>query len=275
MKSRRQGLLIAAVVAIALAVPVLAAVLTTSGDAKPPGPTPTTTTPVYGDGRASEAHDFRLTNLQLPSKARVPGVISFEILDAAARPVTTMIRERSRLLHVYVVRDDYSAFRHVYPRLTNGTWTTPLTLPAGGNYRAIAEFTVDAGDHNDHIYLASEASVPDSAGAGPQMRAKDRAIEVSIEGANRASESGWLTLRVAHRDGGRAKLGPTVQVTAFHQLTGAIARLQPVGSLTADGDVSTVQLSTAGFRMAGLYMFFVEVRVAGELHTLRVVEQVG
>ncbi len=280
MKSRRQGLLIAAVVAVALTVPVVVAVLSTSDSAeKPPGPTPTETIPVYGDGRASEAHDFRLANLRLPSKAQTPGVVSFEILDAAARPVTAMIRERKKLLHLYVVRDDYSVFRHLYPRLLNGTWSAPLTLPAGGTYRAIADFTVDAGNHNDHIYLAGEATVPDSAGAGPRMGSKDDAVEVSIEGADRASESGWLTLRVTRRDGGRARfgtyLGTTAHVTAFHQLSGNVALLRPTGSPTVDDGTTTLQLSTAGLRLAGLYMFFIEVRVAGELHALRVVEQVG
>jgi hypothetical protein len=275
VKSRRQNLLVGAAVAMALAVPVLAAVLTPSGDTKPPGPVPTATTPVYGDGRASEAHDFRLTNLQLPSKSRVRGRVSFEILDAAARPVTTMIRERTKLLHLYVVRDDYSVFRHLYPRLTDGTWSAPVTLPTGGTYRAIAEFTVDAGDHNDHIYLAGETTLPNSAGPGPTMGSRDKDIEVSIEGADRASASGWLTLRATRRHGGSEKLGMTAQVTAFHQLTGAATVLIPAGPPTSDGDDATFRLPAIGFRLPGLYMFFIEIPMTGERHTLRVVEQVG
>jgi hypothetical protein len=275
----RQGLLVASVVAVALAVPVGAAVLTTSDPAKPPSPTPTTTTPVYGDGRASEAHDFRLANLHLPAKPGVPGVASFEILDAAARPVTTMLRERTKLLHLYVIRDDYSVFRHVFPRLADGTWSAPITLPAGGTYRAIAEFTVDAGDHNDHIYLASETTLPDSAGPGPQIDSKDKLLDVSIEDADRASAAGRFTLRVARRNGGRVKLdrhlGGPAQVTAFHQLTGRIGLANPAGPPQAEGDEVTLQLPTTGFRFTGLHMFFVEARVNGKVHTLRVAEHVG
>lgn len=278
MKSR-QRLLVATVVAVALTVPVVAAVLTTSDAAKPAGPTPTATTPVYGDGRTSEAHDFRLANLRLPARAGVPGVVSFEILDAAARPVTTMLRARTKLLHLYVVRDDYSVFRHVFPRLADGTWSAPITLPAGGTYRAIAEFIVDAGDHNDHVYLASETTLPDSAGPGPDLDSTDKDIDVSIEDADRASESGSVTLRVARRDGGRVKLGrylgEAAQVTTFHQLTGSVGLANPVGQPHSDGDEATLRLATTGFRLTGLHMFFVEVRVDGKVHTLRVVEHVS
>jgi hypothetical protein len=64
-------------------------------------------------------------------------------------------------------------------------------------------------------------------------------------------------------------------VTTFHQLTGSIGLANPAGPPQSDGDKATLPLPTTGFRLAGLHMFFVEVRVDGKVHTLRVVEHVG
>jgi hypothetical protein len=49
-------------------------------------------------------------------------------------------------MHLIVVRRDTTEFRHVHPEMApDGTWTVPLMLPAGGSYRAFADFVPTGG----------------------------------------------------------------------------------------------------------------------------------
>jgi hypothetical protein len=50
-------------------------------------------------------------------------------------------------MHLIVVRRDTTGFQHVHPEMApDGTWSVPLTLPAGGSYRAFADFAPTGGE---------------------------------------------------------------------------------------------------------------------------------
>lgn len=73
------------------------------------------------------------------------GTFAFRI-DGPAGPVTAFDVEHDRQLHLIVVRRDGTAFQHLHPEMdAAGTWRVPLTVPAGGVYRAFADFTPTAG----------------------------------------------------------------------------------------------------------------------------------
>jgi hypothetical protein len=73
---------------------------------------------------------------------------SFRILDANGVPVTKYVNSHDKDLHLIVVRRDMAGFQHVHPVLDPaGTWTVPLNLSRGGDYRVYADFTPEGGSN--------------------------------------------------------------------------------------------------------------------------------
>jgi hypothetical protein len=222
----------------------------------------------------AEAHGFRLAGVQLPERAGKPGTVSLEVLDSAGSPVTSMVRNQTKLLHLYVVRSDLSAFRHLHPEYRNGAWEASATLPSPGSYRVITEFSVKDAGHTDHVVLGAEAAL-----AGPQpartpaaLRSSDGTVRVAVEGGGDVASTGRLSVRVTDRRGRPVKLGAylgaTAHVTGFHTQAGSMVHLHPVGVPEIESDATVLTLHT-GEIAAGPYVFFVQVRVDGFLHTLR------
>jgi hypothetical protein len=89
-------------------------------------------------GLASSRGGYTLTPTD-PTPAA--GSFSFQITGPDGAPVTAFDVEHDKRMHLIVVRRDTTGFQHVHPEMApDGTWTVPLTLPAGGSYRAFADF---------------------------------------------------------------------------------------------------------------------------------------
>jgi hypothetical protein len=74
------------------------------------------------------------------------GTFAFRITGRDGAPVTAFDDAHERQLHLIVVRRDGTGFQHLHPeRDAAGTWQVPLRVPAGGVYRAIADFTPSGG----------------------------------------------------------------------------------------------------------------------------------
>ena len=73
-----------------------------------------------------------------------PGVaetFTFRILGSDGMPVTDFDTRHDKDLHLVVVSDDLAEYQHLHPVLgTGGTWSTQLSLPRAGGYRAYADF---------------------------------------------------------------------------------------------------------------------------------------
>jgi len=103
--------------------------------ADPDAPQHTHTT-YLGDGTTSSAGGYAMTDLRFPRRAGAPADLSFVLRDAAGEPVTDYVEEQTKLLHLYVVRDDLADFRHLHPVLAgDGTWTARVDLGEPGRYR--------------------------------------------------------------------------------------------------------------------------------------------
>ncbi len=259
---------------------VVAAVLITPGCASPAGPTPTSTPTShthgapFGDGVVAEAHGFRLAGVQLPKRAGEPGAVSVEVLDSAGSPVTSMVRNQTKLMHLYVVRRDLTAFRHLHPEYRDGAWVASATLPSPGSYRVITEFSVKDAGHTDHVVLGLEADLagPHPARAPAALRSSDGTVKVGIERGEDGASTGRLLVRVSDRRGRPVKLGAylgaTAHVTAFNTLAGTMVHMHPVGVPEIESDATVLTLHV-GDVPPGPYVFFVQVRADGFLHTLR------
>ncbi len=230
----------------------------------------------FGDGLSTEVHDFRLTDIRLPAHAGKAGRVSFEILNPSGKPVTTMVENQTKLLHLYVVNSDLTAFRHLHPAYAKGSWSAPVTLPTPGDYRVITEFSARSAGHTDHIVLGGEGSVggPKPAHRPADLGASDGAVRVSIDGTDGALVRQQLAVRVSDRRGRPVKLGAylgsTGHITAFHVASGAMSHLHPIGVPTIEHDATVLSLHTF-LTLPGTYVFFVQIRVDGFLHTLRAV----
>jgi hypothetical protein len=70
-----------------------------------------------------------------------PAELRFRIVGPDGRAVTDMEVEHERRMHLIVVRRDLTGYQHLHPSLdASGVWSARLRLPAGGVYRAYADF---------------------------------------------------------------------------------------------------------------------------------------
>ncbi|MGD9572550.1 MAG: hypothetical protein AB7V62_11725 [Thermoleophilia bacterium] len=81
----------------------------------------------------------------------------FRVADAAGAPVTAYDVTHERRMHLIVVRQDLSVFRHLHPVLgADGTWRARVDLPDAGAYRAFADFSAGGTPHT----LETDLQVP-------------------------------------------------------------------------------------------------------------------
>jgi hypothetical protein len=98
------------------------------------------------DGLAATAGGYTLVPGPDRFAAGVPAEFGFTVTGPDGRPVTAYDVEHERPLHLIVLRRDTAGFQHLHPVLgPDGVWRVPLVLPAGGVYRAFADFTPAGG----------------------------------------------------------------------------------------------------------------------------------
>lgn len=98
-------------------------------------------------GLASSRGGYTLTPTDPTLTPGTPENFTFRITGPDGAPVTAFDVEHDKRMHLIVVRRDTTGFQHIHPELAaDGTWSVPLTLPAGGSYRAFADFTPTGGE---------------------------------------------------------------------------------------------------------------------------------
>jgi hypothetical protein len=92
-------------------------------------------------GLASSSGGYTLTPTDPTLTPGTPEAFSFRITGPDGAPVTAFDIEHDKRMHLILVRRDTTGFQHLHPEMgVDGTWSVPLTLPAGGSYRAFADF---------------------------------------------------------------------------------------------------------------------------------------
>ncbi|MFE7759718.1 hypothetical protein [Streptomyces sp. NPDC057429] len=92
-------------------------------------------------------------------KAAQEGELRFAVRDAFGRPVTSYQREHGKELHLMLASRDLATYRHLHPtRAADGTWSTPVSLPAAGDYRVFADFAPGAKNAPD-LTLGADLAV--------------------------------------------------------------------------------------------------------------------
>jgi hypothetical protein len=84
---------------------------------------------------------YRLRPLTAALRPGAAAEFAFRVLGADGTPLTRYTPTHEKDLHLIVVRRDLSGFQHLHPTLgADGTWRTPLAVPAAGQYRVFADF---------------------------------------------------------------------------------------------------------------------------------------
>ena len=226
-----------------------------------------------GDGTRVSEVGYSLAGLQVREQPDGIGELRFRIEDYDGDPVTDYVEELTKELHLYVVNDDLTVFRHLHPtRAEDGTWSAPFDVPEAGGYRVVTEFIAeDDGGNGDHVVLGRPLALPP--GDPGDTVAEDRVVNVTVSEAPATGPNGELRLVVRDADRQPVNLGTYLgaysHVTGFNEETGAMVHLHPLGppEVTEDGSELTFH---AEIEQAGDYRLFVQVRVDGFLHTVPV-----
>jgi hypothetical protein len=202
----------------------------------------------------------------------------FRIAGCDGNPVREFKPELGKLLHLIVVRSDFTGYQHLHPTLgRDGTFTTTIAAARGGRYRAIADFVVD-----DRKYvLGTDLTVPGSTAETPLPAP---ALEDSTDGYDielqrpavlEAGEEAQLTFRVTRR--GRAVtdlepyLGAYGHLVALHAPDLAYSHVHPNGEDRTAGAITfDVELDEPGS-----YRLFLQFQTRGRVHTVAFTQTVN
>lgn len=118
-------------------------------------------------GLAASASGYALRPATTTLTAGKAANFTFRILGPDGRAVTAFIPEHGKELHFIVVRRDLIGYQHLHPSMApDGTWRVALTLPAGGAYKAFADFQPAGRDfrHGDAVHTAELTLVANKEG---------------------------------------------------------------------------------------------------------------
>ncbi|MFE5617261.1 hypothetical protein [Streptomyces sp. NPDC056463] len=208
--------------------------------------------------------------METPRPAVGRSVLKISVKDATGRKVTAYTTEHGKELHFVVASRDLTVYRHLHPvRAADGTWSTPVDLPAAGGYKAFADFK-PAAKNAEGVTLGVDLSVPGAYAPRPLPAAARTATvdgyEVTLGGALVPGRAGELRLTVSK--GGRP-------VTDLEPYLGAYGHLVAL----RDGDLAYLHVHpheggpgpdvsfTATAPSAGSYRLFLDFQHDGKVRT--------
>ncbi|MFI7383434.1 hypothetical protein [Streptomyces sp. NPDC049813] len=224
---------------------------------------------VPGGLQVSErGYSLDLERDRLPGRT---GELRFTIRkDATGAAVTAYRKEHGKELHLIVVSRDLTGYRHLHPvRAADGTWSTPVALPAAGDYRIFADFTPRG--EKEGLTLGAGLGVAGRYAPAPLPAPSATArvpggYEVRLEGGLKAGAASGLTLRVS-KDG-----RPVTDLQPYLGAYGHLVALRS-GDLAYlhvhphDGGPGPGVSFTATAPSTGTYRLFLDFRHGGEVRT--------
>lgn len=193
--------------------------------------------------------------------------LAFRIEDSAGAVVKQFAVVHDKQLHLIVARRDLTGFRHLHPAMAaDGTWSTPVTLPGAGPWRMFADFTAVAADGTrTPATLGADLTVPGAytpvALPAPAPVADAGGLAVHYEGAPRQGATRPLLFHVT---GGTPEpyLGAFGHLVVLREGDLGYVHVHPEAQL-AEGAI-TFWLAAPS---RGNYRMFLDVKVAGQVHT--------
>ncbi|MFG3074272.1 hypothetical protein [Streptomyces sp. NPDC048225] len=212
------------------------------------------------------------------------GELRFTVRDAGGAAVTAYQREHDKELHLVLASRDLVTYRHLHPtRAADGTWSTPVDLPAAGGYRVFADFTPAGKDARNLTLgadLAASGRYEPARLPAPNRTARVDGYQVALAGSLRPGKASELKLTVT-RDGEPVNdlqpyLGAYGHLVALRSGDLAYLHVHPNGE---PGDGTTEpgpEISfTATAPSGGTYRLFLDFRHRGEVRTAAFTVRVG
>jgi len=226
------------------------------------------------DGKRTE-----LAGLELkPSSRSVPGTWRFRIVDCNGKAVRSFEPEQGKLLHLIVVRSDFTGYQHLHPTLgDDGTWSVAVKAPQAGRYRAIADFVIGGRKYVLGTTLVAPGPASETPLPAPAERAAVDSYEVELQrpAVLEAGEESQLTFRVT-RHGRPVRdlqpyLGAYGHLVALHAPDLAYSHVHPNGEDRAKGAITF----DTELHRAGTYRLFMQFQTGGRVHTVAFTQTVS
>ena len=224
-------------------------------------------------GLASSRGGYTLTPTASTLTAGTVNELTFRITGPDGAPVTAFDEEHTKRLHLIVVRRDTTGFQHLHPTMDpDGTWRASVQLPAGGVYRAFADFTPTGGAATTLGVDLSAAGTYDPVTHETSRVARADGYEVRLDGELAAGHSSPLTVTVS-KDGLPVSdlqpyLGAYGHLVALRAADLAYLHVHPDGG---PGDGRTAAGPQVRFfaevPSAGTYRLFLDFQHAGVVRT--------
>ncbi len=225
------------------------------------------------EGLASSRSGYTLTPTDATLTAGTPTDFSFRITGSDGAPVTAFDEAHTQRLHLIVVRRDTTGFQHLHPNMdADGTWRVPITVPAGGSYRAFADFTPTGGPAVTlGVDLAARGDFAPTVHQ-PSRTAQVDGYQVQLDGDLVAGQSAPLTLTVT-RDGApvtdlQPYLGAYGHLVALREGDLAYLHVHPEGSPGDGRTTAGPQIRfVAEVPSPARYRLFLDFQHAGTVRT--------
>jgi hypothetical protein len=185
---------------------------------------------------------------------------SFAIVGADGRSLTEFDELHERRMHLIVVRRDLTGFQHLHPGMSDdGTWGEGIVFPAGGAWRAFADFATAAGPSTLGLDVLVEGEFRPEPLPAPSTR-----VDVGDEVVSLDTAPGGSELRFAVTHDGRPVdvepyLGARGHLVALRWGDLAFLHVHPIG----DEDIA-FEITYPG---PGTYRLFLQYSVGGVVRT--------
>lgn len=221
------------------------------------------------DGTSASADGLTLTLGAPPLAAGRPADWTLEVLNSEGMPIRHFERDQTKLIHLIVVRDDFSDYQHLHPVLnSSGEFKLPVILSEPGHYRAIADFTTGGKRYPLGVDVIVPGKVKQVPLPPPSRTATVDGYTVTLaDGTLRASTEEQLTFTVERRGEPERQLqtylGTYGHLVALRQPDLAYSHIHPVAH---DAQAGTITFD-AEFPSAGTFRLFLQFRAEATVHT--------
>jgi hypothetical protein len=197
-------------------------------------------------------------------RPRLAERLAFRIIDAHGATVRAFDTEQGRRMHVIVVRRDLTGYQHLHPtQARDGTWTTPLRLPAAGTYRAFADFQTGGRRSTLGVDLLARGAFAPRPLPAPSPTARVDGYDVHLH------EHGMSALSFTVRRGGapvaglQPYLGARGHLVVLRAGDLAYAHVHPLPNPGAPGEIAFESTMPT----PGSYRLFLQFRHGDRVHT--------
>jgi hypothetical protein len=195
----------------------------------------------------------------------------FQVRDCDGTPIRDFEPEQGKLLHLIVVRSDFTGYQHLHPTLgPDGTFSVEVAAPRPGRYRAIADFVVDGRKYVVGTTLTAAGRAAATPLPRPSLRGSVDGYDVELQrpAVLEAGGESQLTFRIT-RDGRPATdlepyLGAYGHLVALHAPELAYSHVHPDGEDRASGAITF----DTELHERGTYRLFLQFQTHGRVHTV-------